>query len=174
MRSIICISAVLAAGVATAQEFEGECWARDYSAEHLASQPEQTVEKLRITFRPWEHGGNVAEIRATMADNAYTRVHGTAGKTYSNVLFCSPHEARSGWPGWMEDGVMTCQGECDGGFFQVVSLEPGALTIRTEGVAVSDGTGCGSTLVADVTPGDGSRYVLTDYLLESAPPGVCQ
>ncbi|MBS8228047.1 hypothetical protein [Vannielia litorea] len=173
MRSIIFTSALLAAGAATAQEFQGECWARDYSAAHLASQPEQTVAKLRVSFRQWE-GSTVADIRATMADTAYTRADETAGKTYSNVLFCGPHQAGAGWPDWLEDGRMTCQGECDGGFFQVVSLEPGALTIRTQGVAVTDGMGCGSTLVADVMPGDGNRYVLTTYRLESAPPQVCQ
>ena len=173
MRSIICISALLAAGAATAQQFEGECWARDYGAAHLAGQPEQTVAKLRVRFRLWE-GNRVADIAATMADNAYTRADDTAGKDYSNVLFCGAHEGGDGWPEWLEGGLMTCQGECDGGFFQVAALAPGALTIRTEGVAVSDGTGCGSTLVADVVPGDGDSYVLTDYLLESAPPAVCE
>ncbi len=174
MRSITFISAMLAAGVAEAQEFGGECWARDYSAEHLAKYPEQTVAKLRIAFKPWEDMAGVADIRATMAENDYTRADGTAGKSYSNVLLCNIHEGGSGWPDWLEAGRMTCQGECDGGFFQVVSLEPGALTIRTEGVAVSDGTGCGSTLVADVAKGDPNRTVLTTFRLESAPPGVCQ
>ncbi|MFY0633219.1 MAG: hypothetical protein JXQ91_05370 [Vannielia sp.] len=174
MRSIICISAILAAGVAGAQEFGGECWARDYSAEHLAKYPEQTVERLRIAFKPWEGTAGVAEIRATMADTPYTQADGTAGRSYSNILLCSLHEGGAGWPDWLEAGKMTCQGECDGGFFQVAELEPGALVIRTEGVAVSDGEGCGSTLVADVMKGNPERYVMTTYKLESAPPGVCQ
>ncbi|SIN85575.1 hypothetical protein [Vannielia litorea] len=184
MRSTIFISALFIgaltlAGSAGAQEFGGECYARDYSAEHLAKFPAQGVASVRVDFG--QMGGavegeiGVAGLRAVMADTALTRQEGSAGETFSAFLICRKKPAEWDMGDWVSDGSVICSAECDGGFFMVERISADELVIRTEGVALEgEGEGCGGrAMLADFAPGDPTRHVLTRFRLTRAPAEVC-
>ncbi len=178
MRSIIFIS-LLAALPVQAQEFGGECYAREYSADHLAKYPEQGVASVRIDFE--RMGGDVegeigvAGVTAVMADSELTRAEGTAGGTYSAFLICRVKPAEWEMGDWVRTGSVICNAECDGGFFMVEKVGADELVIRTEGVALEgEGEGCGGRAVlADFVGGDPNRHVLTRFRLARVTDEVC-
>ncbi|MBT0958801.1 hypothetical protein IV417_15535 [Alphaproteobacteria bacterium KMM 3653] len=180
MRSII-FTSLLAGAVALpggAQQFEGECFARDYSAAHLEANAMQTVAALSIRFTPADGGGfdGMAWVSAVMADTPETVRQGVAGQRIDQITLCEPLDrAWNGGPrdAWIKAGVMTCFAECDAGMFQITRSAPDSITIKTNGLVLGEDDGCGGTsMLADV--GDSpTGYVTTSYRLDAAPLAAC-
>jgi len=179
VRSITFISALVATWPLAAQEFAGECYARDYDAAHLERYPEQGVASVRLDFDRMKGAGQgeigVAGLRARMADSALTRAEGTAGQVFSAFLICREKPADWDMGDWVRAGAVICIAECDGGFFMVDRIDGESLVIRTDGVALEgEEAGCGARAVlADYLPGDATRHVNTRLRLDRAPDEVC-
>lgn len=177
MRNIICISVILASTASVAQDMPDGCYQRIYSAEHLRDNPDQTVSELTMEFGQFSaffdldedlQDTPVVRVEALMASIPSTTESGTAGRRFSSVLFCGQHRRHRLDPEWMQDGAVSCSGECDGGTFQVVSANETEMLIRTQGVRL---TACGEmdgfAMLKDDQDGP------TTYKLFAAPAESC-
>ena len=149
-------------GPATAQTVPEGCFARDYSAAHLAANPDQIVDWITLRFYPdpyEDNGMQWADITVRMAHQGRALSEGLAGRVLSETgaNFASP----------LVFGV-----DCDGGSFEVIRHDADSLMIETRSVRVATG-GCGGeigeTASLAETPGMPTRY-----LLYRADPARCE
>lgn len=180
MRYIVCIAyaglCAFSASTATADDFQTECYHRQYSAEHLSRNPGQNVKEVTVQFRTQDVEGayseivsiSVADVRSLIADTAAMREIGAVDRWYENTLVCQVFPPHASDPEWYQEGAMTCGVECDGGYFQIASQTEDELIIRTDGIRLRDGDMCGGRIrMRD--EGDGP----TTYKLTAAPVSVC-
>ena len=153
------------------------CYQRTYSADHLAQNPGQTVSQLTISFGRLSDGQRVGEeavdpviawVNALMAPTETTQQDGTAGRRFSEGLFCMPHEQHRLDADWVQDGGIICGVECDGGFFQVVSVNDEGMFIRTDGIRLSE---CGGSDAQVRMKDEGAGP--TTYRLFPMPADIC-
>lgn len=177
MPSTICtrltlIASLLVMGGTTATaDMPKGCYARDYSAAHLAKNPGQTVASIVVQLDDTAPGGGFIGsgiVRALMAPTKSTRAAGTAGWWFDNYVVCEvPGPGFSTSQSWARDDRLTCFAECDGGFFQVLGVDGAELLIRTHYLALP-GDGCEG--LAEL--GDESAHYTT-YKLYAAPASAC-
>ncbi|MDH3475423.1 MAG: hypothetical protein OEM59_17215 [Rhodospirillales bacterium] len=161
MRSTISISAIVAlalAGAATAQEGPRlGCYARDYTAAHLASHPDQIVGHIVMRVRPDPAGpGTLADLAVWTADQGHVRKAGLGGQRFDQVLIC-----------WREGKAAVCGVECDGGLMQVERDDGEVLQFRTDYLLVGGG-GCEGLVDLAERPGQA-----VSYRLSRAPDAAC-
>ena len=120
MRSIIFISAMIAAGSAIAEpQVPYGCYLREYSNAHLAKTPDQIVRSmaLRIYKQP-EFGETVADMNVLFADQGRIRGTQSANAFMDQVLIC-----------WTDATTFGCSVERDGGVFTVSRITQDSITI---------------------------------------------
>jgi hypothetical protein len=156
--STICISTIFA-GPVTAQAVPNGCYARFYTAEHLAANPDQVVDWITMRFTP------DAEVRATnlelqveMANQGHAARDGVGGMVMTQLL-------------GNHSNATTFQVDGDGGSLQIISLEGGNLTVQTGGVFLSPGGDFFEEQNSSLSEHTGGP---TTYLLRAAEPSVCR
>ena len=132
MRSIIFTSLALLALPAGAVEISKGCFERNYSAAHLAKQPAQIVEAIRLWIYVNDYQETIADMTVQFGDRGRIRGTASAGQIMQQSLFC-----------WQDSAAVGCSVECDGGWFNVTRDTGDVLTFRTEGLVVGDSEGCG-------------------------------
>jgi hypothetical protein len=133
------------------------CYARVYTPEHLAAQPQQVVSRLSLWIGgPAGPGETAAELVLLLADQGRARDEGMGGREFVQALAC-----RDGAGGFV------CGVECDGGLMLVTLDEGGRLRLTTDRLLVG-GEGCGG--VFDLVERIGDRVT---YRLDPALPEAC-
>ncbi|TCL09930.1 hypothetical protein BXY66_1997 [Shimia isoporae] len=125
------------------------CYARDYSAAHLAKHPKQVVDDVVLWIYEDELGNKLADMDVTFAKQGHVAASMFAGQTLNQFLLCFDSRGRAG-----------CAVECDGGAFVVVKDTPEAMTIETEFLLVGDTEECGGAVDMAEVPGKAVRYRL--------------
>ncbi len=154
-----------AAGPASGEVLPG-CYARDYSAAHLARNPGQHVAALRLSFYLDPGTGQMlVDVLGRFADQGRARDEGIGIDYFSQSAACAR----------FADGLIHCSVDCDGGEF--IIGPPGGqqggqpaqrLTISTRHFSLESPEGCEArTNLAETGPG------LTTYLLDRASPETC-
>jgi hypothetical protein len=142
-----------------AQEaFPVGCFARDYSADHLAAHPEQGIAALAIEF--FEDGDWPGEsyffVRALMSDQGQAARDGVEGLTLYEGGTC-------------RHGNRNCFVDCDGGGFDLISWEGDMIMIATRGMRLTL-EGCDSDAISSLNESyDGE----TRYRLIATQPEAC-
>ncbi len=177
MRNMICLSLICFGTFGFADEPTELCFHRQYTDQHLVNHPRQTVAELTISIDRFVPGQTYnwsnddapqAKISALMASTPLTEAADQVGERFGNVLMCATHTRHPNDADWVRPGALHCAVECDGGFFEVLSVDANELLIRTEGVRLTDRANCGgpARLKDDV---DGP----TTYKLFAAAPELC-
>ncbi|MCL4068642.1 hypothetical protein M3484_18925 [Pseudomonas sp. GX19020] len=140
------------------------CFARDYTADHLAKTPKQHIAALRISLGPdpWGNGFISAIVTGRFSDQGRARSEGFSKHSFRQAAFCG----ESG-------GKTTCQVECDGGSFTIRSARGDSLEIETSSFTlevpdVGDETGCGG--LSDLVEAGSAKTI---YRLTRAPASAC-
>jgi len=138
---------------------EAGCYERIYSAAHLAENPNQGVESIRLEIRDDQPDGYVlVSLAARMSTQGQARRDRVAGQVLEQGLFCP------------RDGSSECYVECDGGGIKITSQSDSSLTFQTGYVVIGDDEdGCGGTSTL-VEPG----AALTTYRLNAVAPALCE
>jgi len=134
------------------------CYERIYSAAHLANNPNQGVESIRLKIEndPAEPYVGVF-VAALMSTQGQARRDNVAGQVLDQGLFCP------------RDGSGECFVECDGGSLEITDQSSSSLTFRTGGLRIGDLDGCGGqSSLAE--PGGG----FTTYRLNAVAPALCE
>jgi len=100
-----------------------QCYRRDYTPEHLAKNPGQSIEMLQVLFIT--EGDFFAQAKAMFRDDP--TIHQTD-------LICWTPEGAG-------DYTVTCGVECDGGRFTTVLDERDEILLKTQGFLI--GADCG-------------------------------
>lgn len=149
---------VALAAPASAQGMPQGCWARDYDSAHLAANPAQVVQAMRLFFGKDPDLGPVARLEVILAGQGHAGRAGLGGEQMAQGLMCFDDAGRT-----------TCVVECDGGSFEVVSRAEGQIDIRTGYLLVGNDDDCGGPVdLAEIpdTP--------VTYRLFRAPDTDCQ
>lgn len=142
MRFAVIVAALIGSPM-LAQEHPTGCYHRSYDTDHLAANPDQTVAALSVDFYTSESGLKLANIEALVAKTPGTINDELDGKTFSNVAICGVHEAHPMDADWVRAGSIHCGIECDGGFFEVISVDAQTLVVRTDGLRLTSEDSCG-------------------------------
>lgn len=150
MRSIIFTSLFLAIPAQAAPLFEPACYARDYSPEHLASQPDQIVDEFYLQFsHEPKYDETYAAISVTLTGQGHVAGTPLAGRTLDQGLTC-----------WVDDTRAGCSVDCDGGWFEVTRNDGDVFELRTDYLLVGDVEGCGGAVDLSEGPGRPTTYRL--------------
>lgn len=151
-----------------AQAGAESCWVRDYTADHLASHPDQVVASMRLWFsRPEqsEYDDLLAGIRVVAAHGGHAKAAGQGGRTFDQGLIC-----------FDDITPLTCAVECDGGAFRVTRQTEDMIEITTDYLIVGDfegqvmeEEGCGGAM--DIAEHMGQPVT---YRLYRADPAACE
>ncbi len=160
MRSTIFTSlavALIAGQVMAQTHLSGGCYARAYTADHLAANPDQVV--ARIVLFIWVEPETPDEIDLAVwtGNQGHVAASGTANRRFDQSLMC-----------WREDMATTCEVECDGSSLQVERADGEMLQFRTSNLTAGQGGGCGDTIDLTERPGQP-----VSYRLSRAPHRVC-
>ena len=146
------VMAFLAAGAgmgpAQAQSLEG-CWARSYSATHLAGQPAQVVRDIMLRVHPGGAKSTTANLSVIAANQGHAGKRGQGGQLFETFLLCD--RTARGW---------RCAVECDGGSLTVTRLDGKVLEFRTDYLMTGYGDSCGGLLDLAEIPGRPVTYRL--------------
>ena len=163
--SLVCIfAASLIAEMAMAERALSQhfgatdsCYARQYSPQHLAKNPEQTVSFIRL-----DHSPNAYDLKfepeTGMVIFDLTIRFKDAAKNYEALGECHP-----------KDGILKCGIECDGGQFSIKSKDADSILLYNGGRMV----------FSDCDAGDVNYRELTDqtddkiFLLHRLPDDQC-
>lgn len=132
MRSIIFTSLALLALPAHAVEITNGCFERNYTAAHLAKQPAQIVQAMRLWIHVNDYDETIADMTVEFANQGRIRGSASAGQIMQQSLHC-----------WQDGSAVGCSVDCDGGWFTVTRDSGDVLTFSTEGLVVGDAEGCG-------------------------------
>ena len=152
MRSTIFTSALaLACAVlpVRAEQITTACYARQYSAKHLATHPDQVVAEMRLRFYDWD-GGAYADLDILTADQGHARANGQGGQRFDQFLLCFIDS----------EGAPGCAVECDGGSFRITRDDGEVMDIRTDYLMVGDTEGCGGAIDLAEKPDQAVTYRL--------------
>lgn len=153
------------------------CFAREYTAEHLARNPAQSVQRMIVYGGPNDDpddldGFAVLGIDVVFADQGQGVEGALPGETYGQFFRCYAGpvatEARADW---IEAGKVLCHAECDGGTIQIARFDGDVLDLRTGGFMVSPLVGGGDCGGAFLTA-EGGASVL--FRLSQAADEVCE
>lgn len=160
---VLVAALLLAAGGARAEVPEG-CFIRDYSAEHLAKNPNQHVATLRLRFYRAEDGTDWVAVTGRFTDRGRARLDDVEDAAFNQGAFCLDR-GRS----------VRCQVECDAGNFDIRALRGDTLEIETRGFTLdlrdADGSmeeGCGG--YSDLAELGSAKTI---YRLTRAPISAC-
>ncbi|WP_283178466.1 hypothetical protein [Gemmobacter sp. 24YEA27] len=140
------------------------CFARDYTADHLAKTPRQHIASLRISLGPdpWGNGFISAIVTGRFSDQGRARSEGFSDRSFRQAAFCGE-----------TGGKTTCQVECDGGSFTIRSargdsleIETSSFTLEVPGAGAEEG--CGG--LSDLAETGSAK---TTYRLTRAPASAC-
>lgn len=115
-------SQIVAAETALTQHFneDDSCYARQYSADHLNKNPNQTVSFLQFGHFPSQYKNwNYTPDEGNIPFNIIANFVGDA-REYTNSGECRP-----------ENGTLNCQIECDGGGFILKHKDDGSILLYT-------------------------------------------
>lgn len=135
-----------------------QCFARAYSADHMAAHPGQRVAELQLmlTSAPYDgHSYYDATIRAMLIDRY--------GAYYVNAASCQE----------VEGGVLECGIECDGGLFDVrLDAEDGTAMLMNQqhGFILQGGCGDDGQMETVRIEADAEHAA---FLLHQVPPEAC-
>lgn len=134
------------------------CYARDYTAAHLAAHPEQVVARIVMRVRPDVPGGatTVADLAVWTGDQGHVRKAGQGGRRFDQAPIC-----------WREGKAALCGVECDGGILRVERDDGEVLQFATDYLLVG-GEGCGGAVDLAERPGQA-----VSYRLGRAPEATC-
>ncbi|WP_370208928.1 hypothetical protein [Pararhodobacter marinus] len=151
------LASVAASTPALAETLPQGCFAREYSAQHLAEHPGQGVAALRLWFfhESDDPASSAALVEARMADQGQGARDGVGGEVLTQYALCDA------------DGA--CFVECDGGTFETQRLPDGDLHLTTRFFALGEGDACGGGSDLAERPGEETRYRLS-----AAAPEICQ
>lgn len=140
--------ALMGAGASAQQA----CFTREYSIEHLAKQPAQTVRAITVAF------DGLATGEGTLGEWADVSVWFRGdGRRWTMGLWCPP-------------GGASCAVECDGGVFSLRWKGSDTILLKTSGFIV--GLGCdGEENASRVVADDGASS--TTYRLNRAALDAC-
>lgn len=134
------------------------CYTRQYSQDHLAKNPEQTVSYIRFDHTPTnnefvKYDANTGELEFSVSVNFID-----SDKNYSNSGRCHP-----------DGDKLTCNIECDGGGFDIKSKDADSILIYTGeyGFRVS---GCGFDDIRGVFRETDDKI----FLLHKLPSNQCK
>lgn len=160
VRSIAFTSAALAVTLplaALAEAPEEGCYARRYTPEHLAAQPEQVVARMSLWIGGAAGPGETAaELVVLLADQGRARAEGLGGTELIQAMACQDRP----------EGFV-CGVECDGGVMQVTMDEDGSLRLSTDRL-LAGGDDCGGGF--DLVERIGERVT---YRLDPDLPEAC-
>ena len=152
----VLVAAGLAVPVAAEPTFG--CYERIYSAEHLAGQPDQVVQEIRLSLsKQQEFGEWVAGMEVLTANQGHAARDGLGGQRLTQFLIC-----------WENDGRRGCSVECDGGSFTITRDDGKRLAFRTDYLMVGDTEGCGGAM--DIAEKDGQAV---SYRLQRVSEARC-
>ena len=157
LAALIAFAAVGGAASALAETPAQGCYAREYSAQHLAEHPDQGVAALRLWFfdESAADDSHAALVEARMADQGQGARDGVGGDVLTQYALC--------------DADRSCYVECDGGIFETAILPDGDLQLTTRFFALGEGDACGGG--SDLAEIRGEE---TTYRLSAAPSEICQ
>lgn len=150
----------LTASPLAAQSAPEGCFARDYSAAHLAAQPDQVVDCITVNFAPSDHDDTqtIAVIRVLMANQGHAARNGIGGMILG--------EAATNWADPLTFGI-----DCDGGTLEVTRQDGDMIEFRTQYLRVSTEGCSGDSVAGDLAEHHGEW---TTYRLFSADPSFCE
>ena len=110
------------------------CYARDYSAKHLAGQPKQVVDRINILFS--EVGDDLfATMSVLTANQGHVRKSGNGGQWFKQYLLCyQNNNTKSGW---------SCDVDCNGGTMAITRNDGKILEFRTNFLLIGGAEACG-------------------------------
>lgn len=135
------------------------CYARQYSAEHLASHPNQTVAQIEFghfptRYKEWaydpEEGSIPFIVQVTFRDS---------DKIYNDFGECRPQA----------DGLR-CQIECDGGGFTLTHKDTDSILLHTRDGNGFTVTGCGDEDFRQISTKTDDKV----FLLHRLPAAQCK
>ena len=153
------------------------CFAREYTAEHLARNPAQSVLRMVVHGGPNDDPEDVdgfayLGIDVVFADQGQGAEGAVPGETYGQFFRCyAGPETTDAFADWIVPGNVLCHAECDGGTVQISGFDGEVLDLRTDGFVVEYLRGesdCGGT--ARLTD-EGMGSVL--FRLSRAAPEIC-
>jgi len=135
------------------------CYVRDYSAEHLAKNPNQVVDRISVSFRQ-NAGDKVAQMSVLTADQGHAGADGHGGQLFAQYLYC--FAGNGGAKNW------TCSVECDGGSMEITRVDGKILEFRTDYLLVGEIDECGGAV--DLAEVVGQRVI---YRLNRVADSQC-
>ena len=122
MIRILLLAAALSG--AAAVQAQQSCFARNYSSEHLAKNPGQTVRRMQIVFEGLAEGpgtlGTSAGVAVWFRDDA---------RRWTEGFYCPPEA----------EGGALCAIDCDGGAIRMRWRDADTLLVTTDGFIVGAG-----------------------------------
>ncbi len=162
IRRLILASALLAP-LPVGAELPLGCFTRDYSAAHLAKNPNQHVASLRLRFHDGEYpdalpGTLHVGVAGRFSAQGRAKTDRVENLPFSQGASCG-----------IRDGRLTCSVDCDGGSFVVRSLQADRLEIATEGFSLESPEGCSPlSSLGEENAG------ITVYVLTRADDAACR
>lgn len=141
---------------AGAQDVAAGCWARDYSAAHLAANPAQVVAAMRIVV-PKAPRSDGLRVAVTFSQQGHVAGTAMAGRRIAQGMFCLS-----------DAGPLTCGIECDGGTAVFRPRADGALDLVTNYLLLGDPEECGG--IVDLAEVSGQSVT---YRLYPVDPDLC-
>jgi ATP-dependent Clp protease adapter protein ClpS len=103
------------------------CFTRDYSQDHLAQHPKQTVRSMKA--KVYVHNDQYTKDMVVLAISA--KLKGDTERTYRQAMSCMENEGR-----------VNCFVDCDGGSVDIAEITKDGVKLKNNGVVVRGG--CGS------------------------------
>lgn len=138
---------------------DDSCYARQYSAEHMAENPDQTVSFIKFGHFPsWFEARGILQDASTVPFTIEVNFKND-NQNYMNGGECRPH-----------DDDLKCQIECDGGGFVLKHKDADSILLYTrpeQGFAVA---GCDGNDYRSVTDKTDDKI----FLLRRLPAAQCE
>lgn len=110
------------------------CYERNYSAAHLAKNPDQIVAQIAVKFGQ-RAAERIAQMAVLTANQGHVQASGNGNRLLDQFLFCfAPKDGDKNW---------TCRVECDGGGMEIKRADANTLLFRTDTLYVGDANECG-------------------------------
>jgi len=146
---VLTACALLIGPVSAGPKITNGCFMRDYSAAHLAKNPNQVVDWIRLKVFQDAYDDTVADLDVIFADQGHAAGSEFAGRVTGQVLHC-----------WESNGAVGCSVDCDGGSFIVRRDDGDVLVFETEGLMLGDTESCGGAITLAEEVGKPVRYRL--------------
>lgn len=140
-------------------ELPSGCFRRDYSADHLARNPNQHVAAIRLNFTKGDGAmyPRFVTVKGRFADQGRAKLDRVAGRSFTQSAFCTD-----------TGGKGRCHVECDGGTLDIRALKGDTLEVSTDYFVLEGAEGCEA--LSDLAELGGGA---TTYRLTRAPASDC-